>query len=396
MSANESTTRVTRSMSKEKTEYENEGFDYHEDSIDLDYKPPKATLTHKLPPAYSPHGNKWHTPENLWPETYKPRDLLNYAARGFHGRQVEDLNIRQEDVQAKIIRAFAIDIELFGGPVSAGPTVAQAKRSMQAYLEHLDGFFFFGTLHEYIRLSADMDQVSERDQFSNKRLNSFTKLRIQKKTKKPFIRLHMNLGRDGKYYNIETLLGLLVRELTISWFILYSCTCDACVKDTLNTLGHPGEINGPMVLMLHRLIVTEIRRWRPEFKGFQQTDCPKDEVSRSMRESFELSIKSLDIGTKKSLNKRRNRTANLLIRLTHDNKVAVSPELKQKQLKKEDIEYLKNIRADERRKDQRAYDKVLEEEDKHDHGYTMDLKESDDDGSDTGEASSSSSGVGST
>ncbi|KAI8628039.1 hypothetical protein F5Y19DRAFT_476833 [Xylariaceae sp. FL1651] len=335
------------------------------ESSDSDNYSETKTVSHKSLPSYAPF-TTYYSPD-LAREKYKPRDLMNYAVRAFYARDVDDLNPRQQDSRNKFVQIFNNRKDQYGHVVDDAH-LASLQRDMQSFMEYLDGFFFFGYLQLFVKLDTGMNQISQSDPYTGQTWES-SAVRCREGDK-DFIRIQLNLERHHRIHDLQTLVGNLVHEMIHAWFFHFSCVCARCHKDLLNTTGHPNDHHGPIFIMLHRLIVTEIRRWDPALEDFLADDCPNDYVSQSALRSFQLSTAGLGESEKKeynSIRKVRTTTRNL-IRLTANDKVAVLPQLKHRPLRIEDNLRIKILRKKEEVKDTIIYNKILEQEVEHSEG----------------------------
>ncbi|TGJ85295.1 hypothetical protein E0Z10_g3473 [Xylaria hypoxylon] len=254
--------------------------------------------SHTSLPEYAPF-QPYNSP-GLHISEYKPRELLNFAVKAFYSRKDSDLSFQQRQSRTKFVVIFDNRKKEYGKPFE-DKQLAGFQRDMYLFIKHLDNFLFFGCLRRHIELEVAMDTVSAKDPATGKKWESHTSLFI--KNAKHFIRIQLNLGRNDRLYDLQTLMGNLVHEVVHAWYMYFSCTCEYCNKDSLNTTGHPSDHHGPLFLMLHRLIVTEIRRWDAVLKTFLADDCPDDEVSRSAKNAFDDFVTNLDVDEKNKYNR---------------------------------------------------------------------------------------------
>ncbi|KAI1261762.1 hypothetical protein F5Y18DRAFT_430788 [Xylariaceae sp. FL1019] len=365
-----------------------------EDSSDEEYKDPQLAMKHRVShrslPVYSPLQQINYTPE-LDQSTYKPRDLLNYVVKTFYSREASDLNDRQRDVKDKLIRALNAQQDHYGVIREDDISIARLQREIRTFMQYLDGYFFLGSLQPHVTLMADMGLVVTEDTVTGEVMDSSTEIVENRKAdgndgaeegeeanEDIQLRIQINLGQGRAIYTLDHILGLLVSELAHCWFLLFGCKCDMCTKDALNTTGPPDHHRGPLFLMLHRLIITDLRTWDDALRHLEADDCPDNEVSirwRAFQRSAWADLSKLE---KTELKKRRGLSGNAthLIRLLEDNTVSVKPSLKYNQLDYEDsrreklrVEAHKRERNEERRRrdrerlgDQERHDEVLNRE----------------------------------
>ncbi|KAJ8130999.1 hypothetical protein O1611_g2626 [Lasiodiplodia mahajangana] len=319
----------------------------------------KGSLNHVLLPKYTPFGPS-RSPD-LQRAKYKPRNLLYFAAQAFHSREDVDLSLRQRAFRHKFVKLFN-DRQDNYATAFEDEQLQDFERDMTDFLRCLDSFFFFGCLERHIELDVGMDLVSMEDPSSNQRWEGRTASSTV--GGRHFIQIWLNLGRNGQVYDLETLVGNLVHEMVHAWYFLFSCTCKSCERDLLNTTGHPSDHHGPLFLMLHRLIVTEIRRWDEELTDFLADDCPKDEVSRSAMKSFQSFMEELDVDERRKYNTVRSSkfAPHMFIKLTDEGNVIVRPQLKFNQLSFEEAMKGEALREKELAGELAQYEGVIDEE----------------------------------
>ncbi|KAI1119830.1 hypothetical protein F5Y10DRAFT_273679 [Nemania abortiva] len=300
-------------------------------------------------PQYAPF-IPFNSPD-LQREKYKPRDLLNFTVKAFHSRRDVDLSLRQRTLRDKFIKVFNNRKSEYGNTFDDAQ-LESYERDMRDFVHGLDGFFFFGCLERHIEIDLGMDMESP----SGSRSQDGYTIPSEVESRY-FIKIGLNLGRGGQVYDLAYLAGILgmysfifktiaaiapivleIHEIVHAWYMYFSCVCEECDRDRLNTTGHPSDAHGPLYLMLHRLLVTEIRRWHPTLKDFLAHDCPNDEVSRVSKKMFQEFMGSLDVRERKKYNRIRSLKfgPQLFVRLTDDGKVIVRPQLKHNQLNQED------------------------------------------------------------
>ncbi|KAI3320036.1 hypothetical protein HD806DRAFT_547570 [Xylariaceae sp. AK1471] len=317
---------------------------YRESDNDSEVK-----FTHASLPKYAPF-KKNYSPA-LKRAAYKPRDLLNFTVKAFYSREDDDLNPLQRKSLDNFVQAFN-DRKDDYGKVFNNEQLASFQQDMQNFMEYLDGFFFFGRLSPTIELEAGMNTVSKKDPYTGEKWESRTTSCTEDDFR--FIRIRLNLGRDDKLHDLEALVGNILHEMIHAWYFYFGCDCAKCDRDSLNTTGHPSDCHGPLFLMLHRLIVSEIRLWdNDSLTDFLADDCPDDEVSRGAKKSHESSIADLDNHEKEYYNPVRSLgfAVRHLVRLTKDDEVVVKPSLIHDQLNYEDKLKGKNPRYKKMTKD---------------------------------------------
>ncbi|KAI0483350.1 hypothetical protein GGR56DRAFT_686669 [Xylariaceae sp. FL0804] len=365
-----------------------------------------AAVSHKTPPKYNPFAPASES-LSLDNNRYKPRDLLNYTVKAWHGRQDADLSDRQREAKQEIIdlvqrqdqavyEQIDDDPEKDGGKEEA---LATAQRSVQTFAASLDRYFFFGCVQKVTMLETTT--TGERDSgldVPNKKSSTGTGIRgssssdanatdssetededVQIQTTAKIV-IRVVQSSDGRRpRDALAVLADVARETVRAWLVQYSCRCGACDRAALSTVGLPGSYNGPVFLMLHRLVVSELRGWgsRPLLlEGLEGRDCPGEEVSRRARAQAQKDVESLSLSLSSEQAHRRDRanrkyyskertpaqTRRDLIRMTAQGRVLVDPRLKRRQLDEEDAARLKASRAGEYGGDKKRYERIITEE----------------------------------
>ncbi|CAJ2500900.1 Uu.00g037530.m01.CDS01 [Anthostomella pinea] len=306
---------------------------------------------HQVPPVYAPFG-KYMAPE-LQQSFYKPRDILNFCAKSFYERRPEDLSDKQEEAKDKIVSIFKTRKAHYGQDVEGVKSIVPYNRDVRSFMGHLDNFFFFGSLEEHIELHTGLD-LNLSDSLYQSESVPCTRRKTQ------YVRLEIELGAKDKLYDLYTILGNLMHEMVHTWFLVFGCNCDVCDKDKLNTTGVPTDEHGPVFLMLHRLVLSEMRRWDPVMRKLLADDCPGSVTSKSARELGLDTTRLLCPAERKQYQRLRGgRFAERhLIRLTEHHKVLVKPDLKHKQLEAEDKLVAQTKRKEERATDDRKYERA--------------------------------------
>jgi hypothetical protein len=266
---------------------------------------------------------------------YKARELLNFTAKAFHSLEDADLSSRQRDLRGMFIKMFNDRKHKYGKAVS-NEQIDIYEKDMRRFMHCIGGFFFFGCLERHIELETGMDIVSMDDLHTDPTWESRT-ASVEEEDGEHLIQIWLNLGRKNQLHDLETLIGYLIHEMVHAWYLYFSCRCESCHRDRLNTTGHPSDQHGPLFLMLHRLIVSEIRRWDPALENFLTYDCPKDDISQSAKKSFHHFMAELSFDERRKYNKVRSlKFGTNYIALTDDDKVIVRPVLRINHLKRED------------------------------------------------------------
>ncbi|KAI1499195.1 hypothetical protein F5X99DRAFT_391044 [Biscogniauxia marginata] len=298
---------------------------------------------HKALPRYAPF-HPFMDPE-LELKAYKPRDLLNFAVKGFHGRRADDLNARQQDCRKFFVNRFNDRRDAYGQKISDADREKYERRcstDVKLFKDYLDGFFFFGRLKKIVEVTAGFD-VTDKVKGKKTRLPSQF-IRCQEDDRK-FVRIKLNIGEKNQLYDLYTIIGNLMYEMTRAWFFSFSCVMDTyedetpnkCQNDIPNTMGF--DWHGPLYQMLHRLVLSEIRRWDGELEALLEDDCPGGLISKSIRQRDQQATEKLDDGERKRYNRKRPASFayNHLVQITRQQEVAVKPHMKYEQLSLEDM-----------------------------------------------------------
>lgn len=314
---------------------------------------------HAEPPEYASF--KPYTSPNLQRAGYKARKLLDFTAKAFHSLEDANLSDRQRSLRAMFVKMFNNREHEYGKAVS-NEQLDIYEKDMGRFMHCLGGFFFFGCLERHIELETGMDIVSAKDLHTDQTWESRTD--PVEEDGEHSIQIWLNLGRKNQLHDLETLIGHLIHEMVHAWYFYFSCNCESCDRDRLNTTGHPSDHHGPLFLMLHRLIVTEIRRWDPALDNFLTYDCPKDDISQSAKKLFHSFMAELPFDERRKYNRVRSLKFGIrnYIKLTDDDKVIVRPVLKINQVKREDVLRRQILREKGRVEDMSQHEDIEDEE----------------------------------
>ncbi|KAI8960774.1 hypothetical protein F5Y11DRAFT_328750 [Daldinia sp. FL1419] len=324
-----------------------------------------TNIHHFLFPPYAPFDPydrvKLHT------NAYTPRELLNSAVKAFYNRQDAELSPRQLEARENFCATYIFRRPYYGRSLKLGET-ADFSEAVIDYLAHkLDDFFFFGLLKTYVSVESGVNVVGPDPLSIERQIDGDTTVIRDDVRGGRYIRIRINVGRRRKLYDLVDIIGQLMHEMVHAWFLIFSCDCEKCDKAQLNTTGVPGDGHGPIFLMLHRLILSEIRRWG-EAKGnalveLDWDDCPDSVVSANAFWRSQLAIDDLGREERRRLNRVRKYgfSANHLIRITANANVAVRPNLKQRQLRFEQSLRTKRILAENYKEDLIANSNAYEE-----------------------------------
>ncbi|KAI6093465.1 hypothetical protein F4821DRAFT_252471 [Hypoxylon rubiginosum] len=274
---------------------------------------------------------------NLQKNAYKARDLLNATVAAFHRRDSKDLSGRQNHARKAFLARFTDRQRDFGGKPPNPNALAFAVEDVRYLAKQLDRYFFFGLVTDHIQIWTGFDVVGKDPLKLQKRIEGSTLPCSE--GNRSWIQINLNIGSksNGNMYHLDDIVGQLMHEMIHAYLQIYACDCWKCERDSLNTVGVDGDGHGPVFLMLHRLILTEMRKWHDELKDLLVDDCPRSAISKSAWHRATAAMRSLDSEERRLLNPvRANNFGNYLVRFnTNNTKVYVNPSLITKQLKKE-------------------------------------------------------------
>ncbi|KAI0383747.1 hypothetical protein F5Y04DRAFT_287059 [Hypomontagnella monticulosa] len=308
---------------------------------------PSADSNHLIMPKYAPFGT-YQNPK-LEKVGHKARDLLNFTVMAFHTRRDCDLNDRQLAARKDFTARFRDRKRFYGGDFDVN-SLEELRHDIQCLADSLDAFFFFKLLRHAIKLGSGINVVGEDPLGLDEKIEGETF--VCKVRDREYIQININIGSDETgLYELSAIAGQLVHEMVHAYFLHFACDCAKCDKDRLNTVGVEHDGHGPLFLMLHRLIVTEIRRWGEsagdkELRMLSAADCPGESVSKSAIVRAQAAIERMSSREKKSFNKiRSTENKTFLISLHNESKkVLVNPNLMKRHLSMEDV-----LRGKERR-----------------------------------------------
>ncbi|KAI1769755.1 hypothetical protein F4818DRAFT_315265 [Hypoxylon cercidicola] len=268
---------------------------------------------------------------------HKARDLLNATVAAFHKRDSKDLNSRQIYARKDFIARFNDRRSAYGGWPAKHYALASAGADVRYLAEQLDSFFFFQQVVDHVNIKTGFDVVGKDSLKIEPRIEGETFPRTERS--QAFTQIVINVGshRDGRVYSLDAIVGQLMHEMIHAYLLIYACNCWVCERDSLNTVGVEDDGHGPIFLMLHRLMLSEIRRWDDGLEGLLAEDCPRDVVSMSLRARAKAAMRSLDDKERRLLNAvRPNSFTSYRIRFNlNGTRVLVNPSLLTKQLQKE-------------------------------------------------------------
>ncbi|KAI1465673.1 uncharacterized protein F4812DRAFT_461368 [Daldinia caldariorum] len=328
---------------------------------------------------------------------YTPRELLNGTIKAFYNRQDGGLNPLQVRARESLCVRYVLRSTAYakGEHVAAGPGGDEARElvddDVRFFAKQLDDFFFFGLLERYIMIETGLDVVGPDPAGLEDRIEAETTI-VREASGNEYVRININTGRrdiasagaNAPTYELNDIIGRLMHEMIHAYFLIYACDCPKCERGLLNTTGLPNDGHGPVFLMLHRLIVSEIRRWgdaeHNDLAALLEHDCPDLSISLHSRWRANAAINNLTVL------QRRNYTRLLpysfserhLVRITNTDRVAVRPNIKENQIRAENALHDRRSRAEAYRVDLLdnwlAYEVDEFDEDEADYDHAFDFE----------------------
>ncbi|KAI0116934.1 hypothetical protein F4814DRAFT_267344 [Daldinia grandis] len=307
-------------------------------------------------PQYAPF-DPYHR-INLHRRAYRPREIINATIRTFYNRQDAELNPRQMEARENFCAMYVLQSPSYGRQLGPGESYAYIDGDVKFWAQRLDDFFFFGLLGRYILFETGFGVVGEDPLRLEAKIDGQTTV-VKEEEGGPngYVRISLNTGHNGVVYEINDIIGQLMHEMVHAYFQIFSCDCLRCERGLLNTTGHPGDGHGPIFLMLHRLILSEIRRWGNaggnSLAELLWEDCPELCISLNSKWRADMAVDGLTWEEKRRYTRVRkyDSSASHLVRITHTGAVAVQPNIKHRQIRFENLLQDKRIRADEFRVD---------------------------------------------
>ncbi|KAI1653065.1 hypothetical protein F4813DRAFT_284887 [Daldinia decipiens] len=287
---------------------------------------------------------------------YRPREILNATIRAFYNRQDFELSPRQTAARENFCAKYVLQSPSYGRQLGPREAYEYVDSDVKFWAQQLDDFFFFGLLGRYIMIQTGFDVVGEDPLQLEERIDGETTM-VANEEGGRYVRILLNTGRGNAIYDINDIIGQLMHEMVHAYLQIFSCDCLKCERALLNTTGIPGDEHGPIFLMLHRLILSEIRRWGNtgdnDLAELLWEDCPELCISLNSNWRARMVIDSLTREERKQFSRVRKyeSSARHLVRITHTGAVAVQPNIKHRQIQLENQLKDKRIRADEFRVD---------------------------------------------
>ncbi|KAI1765293.1 hypothetical protein GGR53DRAFT_465483 [Hypoxylon sp. FL1150] len=274
---------------------------------------------------------------NLQKNAYKARELLNATVAAFYRRDRKDLSSRQTSARRAFLARFAERKGFYGSKPLNNNMITLAWDDVMYLAKQLDRYFFFHLVTDNIQIRTGFDVVGKDPLKLQKRIEGST--HPCSEGNRSWTQINLNIGskRSGKMYPLEDIVGQLMHEMTHAYLQIYVCNCWKCERDSLNTVGVEEDGHGPVFLMLHRLVLTEMREWHDELQYLLDGDCPGSFISQSAWYRAMTAMRTLSDEERRALNPvRANNFSHLLIRFdTNSTKVFVNPRLITRQLQRE-------------------------------------------------------------
>ncbi|KAI2463040.1 hypothetical protein F4781DRAFT_441199 [Annulohypoxylon bovei var. microspora] len=254
-------------------------------------------IQHYRIPRYAPFGDFQDV--FLHKNAYRPRDLLNHAAVTFHNRSDAELSERQLDARDKFVSRFQARKSAYGKNVRTAASLARFRDDVRYNFNRLDEFFFFGLLGDGVRVKSGLDVVGEDPLAIEDAIDGETYACSARGH--AYMQIRVNVGSGRVLYELAEVVGLLMHEMVHAYLMIFGCDCVRCERDALNTVGREDDGHGPVFLMLHRLVLTEIRRWGvdggdADLQALLAEDCPGPAMSRSARLRAKIAIDDMTKG----------------------------------------------------------------------------------------------------
>ncbi|OTA69263.1 hypothetical protein K449DRAFT_428698 [Hypoxylon sp. EC38] len=275
---------------------------------------------------------------HLHRNAYKPRDLLNHAVIGFHNRGNEDLRKNQAAAYKGFTSRFKARKRAYGGNVTTIATLAGFQDDIRYFFDQLDEFFFFRLLEPHVKINSGIEIVGEDPLKIDGRIEGET-LPVKARDRS-YIQININIGSGGEFHKLDAIVGQLMHEMVHAYFLLFACDCPKCSKDVLNTVGVKDDSHGPLFLMLHRLILSNMRTWGESERhgsplaNLLSDDCPEKCISKSASRRAKEAMEKMSPIESTTLNKFRLHNINtpLITFSKNRNRVVVNPSLIERQL----------------------------------------------------------------
>ncbi|KAI1093497.1 hypothetical protein F5B19DRAFT_501100 [Rostrohypoxylon terebratum] len=296
-------------------------------------------ITHCQFPQYAPFPNFMRP--KLYLHAYHPRALLNYTVAAFHDRTDGELSTSQIRARQDFLGQFQRRNSFYGiNAVQETAFLQNSNEDLLEFLKYMDEFFFFGLLRNRCVIIGGFDVVQQ-DPPPQRWWYDGTASR-QNANGLSYVEITIDVNSRGTIHPLSSLLSTLMHEMVHAYFMLFACDCAGCDRDRLNTIGLPGNAHGPLFLMLHRLVLTELRRWGVsngdrELSMLDAQDCPGESISSSTKEYYEYENSLMSETQRSSLNSvRPQQSPGYLIYFSADgNEVVVAPALKNNQIRLE-------------------------------------------------------------
>ncbi|KAI0848939.1 hypothetical protein F5Y00DRAFT_78472 [Daldinia vernicosa] len=337
-------------------------------------------------PMYAPFDPYYRI--KLHRRAYRPREMLNSTIKAFYNRQDFALSPRQTAAREHFCAKYVLQGPSYGKRLEPGESYEYVDTDVRFWAQQLDDFFFFGLLGRYVMIETGIDVVGEDPFRLEARIDGETTWVTEEgEGGRTYVRILLNTGirtaRGDSIYGLNDIIAQLMHEMVHAYFLIYSCDCRRCERALLNTTGLPGDGHGPVFLMLHRLILSEIRRWGNaggnDLSELAWEDCPELCISLNLNWRAKMVIEDLTRQERRQFTRVRSYESSAfhLVRITHTGAVAVRPNIKHRQIRLENLLKDKRIRADEYRVDLLDEWLAYEEEEEEEEGEKESLPDDD-------------------
>lgn len=230
---------------------------------------------------YAPFGDYDDVADELRRGCWRARDVLNFTAGAFYKRDDDRLSQSQKDARGAFVADYLAQWKDFNGrkldDEHEQPMVDEALDKFRVYL---DKYYFFGTMPDY-RLAVQVYQAKDRS-------NDECLPRESWKDN----RLIIPISNRREVFDLDEVLAVILHEMTHIYLQRTVCKCDECTESALLGVGAPEDQHGPVFQMLHRLIVSDLRRWHGHLDLFDAKDCEGKAVSHYTLECHEEASKN--------------------------------------------------------------------------------------------------------
>lgn len=230
---------------------------------------------------YAPFGDYDDVADELRRGCWRAREILNLTAGAFYKRDDDRLSQSQKDARDAFVADYLAQWKDFNrrslDDEHEQPTVDEA---LDKFREYLDKYYFFGTMPDY-RLAVHVYQAKDRSNDECLPLESWKDNKLT-----------IPISNRREVFDLDEVLAVLLHEMVHIYLQRTVCKCDECTEGALLSVGAPDDQHGPIFQMLHRLIVSDLRRWHGHLELFDAKDCEGKAVSHYTMECHEVASKN--------------------------------------------------------------------------------------------------------